>query len=151
MKRQLTNRLKFSGLMLVIAMLSYQPATQANVTTLSSLSPQALAQNMPAGAAFVGEDHPTTGSAQIVEIEGERYLEFDAAFRTDAGPDLVVLLHKEAVPTSYSSENYINLGQVQRVAGKQRYAIPAEANLESIQSAVIWCRQFDVTFGYATF
>ncbi|MEL7351887.1 MAG: DM13 domain-containing protein [Cyanobacteria bacterium J06649_5] len=151
MKRQLINKLKFPGLMLVIAMLSYQPATQANVTPLSSLSPQALAQNVSAGAAFVGEDHPTTGSAQLVEIEGERYLEFDAAFRTDAGPDLVVLLHKEAVPTSYSSENYINLGQVQRVAGKQRYAIPAEASLESIQSAVIWCRQFDVTFGYATF
>ncbi|MEM9163756.1 MAG: DM13 domain-containing protein [Cyanobacteria bacterium P01_F01_bin.4] len=26
---------------------------------------------------------------------------------------------------------------------------PAEVSVEDFQSAVIWCRQFDVTFGYA--
>ena len=152
MKGQLLNKIGLSGLMIAIAALSYQPITQAELTLPTALSTQILAQGAAPVASFVGDaQHSTTGSAQIVEVEGQRYLEFDGAFRTDAGPDLVVLLHNEAVPESYNADNYINLGQVQRVAGAQRYAIPADADLASVQSAVIWCREFNVTFGYATF
>ncbi|MEM9089392.1 MAG: DM13 domain-containing protein [Cyanobacteria bacterium P01_F01_bin.53] len=151
MKGQLLNKIGLSGLMIAIATLSYQPITQAESTLSTALSTQILAQAATPTASFVGDAHPTTGSAQIVEVEGQRYLEFDGAFRTDAGADLVVLLHNEAVPESYNADNYINLGQVQRVAGVQRYAIPADADLASVQSAVIWCREFNVTFGYATF
>lgn len=142
-----------SGLIVAIATLSYQPTLQAEgLPLLTNSSAQRLDHQSAskAGAAFVGDAHPTTGAAKIVTVNGQRYLEFDSAFRTDAGPDLVVLLHNQAVPSSYSADNYINLGQVQRVAGVQRYAIPADADLSAIQSAVIWCRQFNVTFGYAT-
>ncbi len=147
-----------------IAALSSQPAMQANELSLGQPSPTVpsmissptvggsetlLAQS--AGAAFVSVDHPTAGTAQIVEAaDGQRYLEFDADFRTDAGPDLLVLLHSDAEPETYSSDNYVSLGQVQRVAGRQRYAIPENVDTQAFQSAVIWCREFDVTFGYAT-
>ncbi len=149
---QLMAKLGISGLVVAIATIAYQPILQAqNQTQKSPLaSTQLVSQNALKSAAFVGEAHPATGSAKIVEDNGQRYLEFDAAFRTDAGPDLVVLLHKEAVPSDYGPENYINLGQIQRVGGMQRYAIPADADLQAIQSAVVWCRAFDVTFAYAT-
>ena len=100
---------------------------------------------------FEGAAHPTLGMATIVEEDGKRYLEFDQAFRSDSGPDLFVLLHKEAVPQNYSSDQFINLGVLQSVEGSQRYEIPSDVLVEDFQSAVIWCRQFNVTFGYATF
>lgn len=147
-----------------IAALSYQPAMQADGLPVGQPSPTVPSMISPptvggpdtllsqaAGAPFISVAHPTAGTAQIVEAaDGQRYLEFDAAFRTDAGPDLLVLLHSDAEPETYGPENYVSLGQVQRVAGRQRYAIPADVDLQAFQSAVIWCREFDVTFGYAT-
>lgn len=161
---KLVPSIKRVSLAVAIAALSYQPAMQANGLSLGQSSPTVpsmissptvggsdtlLAQ--ATGAPFVGVAHPTAGTAQIVEAaDGQRYLEFDAAFRTAAGPDLLVLLHSDAEPETYSPDDYVSLGQVQRVAGRQRYAIPEDVDIQAFQSAVIWCRQFDVTFGYAT-
>jgi hypothetical protein len=159
------------GLVGAIAAISYQPAMQAAPSLadlLSSLrsaqSAQPAQSTQPAqpvqsaqsaqstvsGAPFVSVSHPTSGSAKIVEVEGQRYLELDAAFRSDEGPDLFVLLHREAVPESYGEQDYVNLGRLQQLAGTQRYAIPADLDIQTIQSAVIWCKDFSVTFGYAT-
>lgn len=111
-------------------------------------NPCAAASSTVTGA-FEGVAHPTSGSATIVEENGKRYLEFDAAFRSDSGPDLLVLLHKEAVPQSYSPDQYVSLGFLQSVEGNQRYEIPDDVSIEDFQSAVIWCREFNVTFGFA--
>ena len=111
---------------------------------------QPKAQASAQGASFVGDAHEVSGAAKIVEADGQRYLEFDANFHSDSGPDLFVLLHREAVPTSYSAANYVNLGRIQALDGAQRYVIPAEVDVASIKSAVIWCQQFNVTFSYAT-
>ena len=126
---------------------SRNTTTKQPTSTIAQAS--AASTNILASGAFVGDDHPTSGNARIVEENGQKYLELDEAFRSDAGPDLVVLLHEEAVPESYNG-NYVNLGQIQRTVGAQRYAIPADVDLQSFQSAVIWCREFAVTFGYAT-
>ena len=91
----------------------------------------------------------TVGGATIVEENGKRYLEFDQAFSTENGPDLFVLLHKQATPESYSSEQYVNLGDLQSIAGSQRYESPENISVDDFESAVIWCRQFNVTFGFA--
>ncbi|MEM9087613.1 MAG: DM13 domain-containing protein [Cyanobacteria bacterium P01_F01_bin.53] len=113
-------------------------------------SPVQLAQ-ASAGAPFVGTAaHPTDGSAQIVEVDGQYYLELDEAFRSDDGPDLFVVLHTQAVPESYSPDDFVNLGRLQSIEGAQRYAIPAGVDIAALKSAVIWCQQFNVTFGYAT-
>lgn len=95
--------------------------------------------------------HSTDGSARIVVEDGVRYLELDESFSTDRGPDLFVLLHKQEIPSRYNDEDYVNLGRLERVSGTQRYLVPDGVDIESFESAVIWCRQFDVTFGYATF
>lgn len=162
MQTQILQRIGLAGLTVVIAASVHQPLMQARMQarmqsniqlsgptapSAPSLAPQLA---MASGSPFVGSAHSTSGSAQIVSIEGQRYLEFDSAFRTDNGPDLFVLLHSEAVPSSYSPEDYVNLGQLQQIAGTQRYAIPAGTDISAFQSAVIWCRAFDVTFGYAT-
>jgi Electron transfer DM13 len=99
---------------------------------------------------FVTAEHTTEGAARIVTENGKRYLVFDSAFMTDAGPDLLVLLHQEQMPQTYA-QNYISLGELQNVKGEQRYAIADDVDLANFQSVVIWCRQFNATFGYAPF
>ncbi|MEO1211219.1 MAG: DM13 domain-containing protein, partial [Cyanobacteria bacterium J06638_20] len=107
---------------------------------------------------FVDGEHPTQGSVQIVEQDGERVLEFGDDFQTDAGPDLVVVLHRsadvigESTPPAFpiDEEDYVVLEPLQGVAGTQQYMIPADINLEDYQSAAIWCREFNATFGSAS-
>lgn len=98
---------------------------------------------------FVGAEHPTAGSTQIIMENGKRYVEFDQKFKSDDGPDLFVILHTESNPKNYQKENYVKLGRLQNVKGKQRYEIPADVELDDFQSVVIWCRQFNATFGFA--
>lgn len=100
---------------------------------------------------FVAAEHPTVGTARIVTENSKRYLVFDQAFMSDEGPDLFVLLHRDQMPQTYDAQNYISLGSLQNVKGEQRYAIPDDVDLANFQSAVIWCRQFNATFGYAPF
>ena len=103
-----------------------------------------------AGAgSFVAVSSDTAGGVTIVEENGKRYLEFDESFSTEDGPDLFVLLHKEATPQSYSVDQFVNLGDLQSISGSQRYEIPENISVDDFKSAVVWCRQFNVTFGFA--
>jgi Electron transfer DM13 len=110
------------------------------------------AQSAPAikSGQFVTAEHTTEGAARIVTENGKRFLVLDSAFMTDEGPDLLVLLHQEQTPQTYA-QNYISLGELKNAKGEQRYAIPDGADLDTFRSVVIWCRQFNATFGYAPF
>jgi hypothetical protein len=119
-----------------------------NRSANSAVAANPVASTVAKSGQFVAAEHPTQGRAQIVVENGKRYLQLDQAFATDAGPDLFVLLHRESMPQSYS-DTYISLGRLQNIKGEQRYAIPDDVNLDEFQSAVIWCRQFSATFGYA--
>ncbi|MEO1133443.1 MAG: DM13 domain-containing protein [Cyanobacteria bacterium J06639_1] len=112
------------------------PATQVNSTVVKS-------------GEWVSADHPTKGAVRVVTENGKTYLELDEAFSSDPGPDLFVLLHKEGVPRNYRDSDFVNLGRLQRVSGSQRYEVPAGTDLSDLNSAVVWCRRFNVTFGYA--
>ena len=164
------NRLQKVGLAVAIAAFTYQPAIQPAMQEssqrLSQPSPTAptidrvvaaapqptlttSSKQLAASAAFVDAAKSTSGGVQIIEENGQRYLELDNTFATESGPDVFVLLHREAVPNSYSPEDYVNLGRIQSFEGAQRYVIPAEVDLTDFRSAVIWCEDFNVTFGYA--
>ena len=131
------------------------PCAAVNPCAANPCAANPCAANPCAGAAvatgtFQGVDKETQGTVSIVEENGTRYLEFDAAFESADGPDLFVLIHREDVPQNYDADQYINLGELQATAGSQRYEIPEGVSVADFQSAVIWCRQFNVTFGYAT-
>lgn len=98
----------------------------------------------------VEQDHPTAGQAQIVEENGQRYLKFDADFTTARGPDVNVVMHRNTSVPVNLQEEYIILAPLQSFDGAQQYLIPDDFNLDEYQSVAIWCRQFNVTFGYAT-
>lgn len=98
----------------------------------------------------VEQDHPTAGKATIIEENGQKYLEFDSNFTTARGPAVKVVLHRNGnVPVNLRQQDYITIASLQSFDGKQRYALPADINLDKYQSVAIWCQRFNVTFGYA--
>lgn len=102
-----------------------------------------------ASGEFIKSEHPTTGMAQIVMKNGQKYLKFDSNFKSESGPDLFVILHRQSSPKRYSARDYKSLGRLQQVAGQQMYKIPNGVNVSQYKSVVIWCRKFNATFGYA--
>ncbi|MFB2772313.1 DM13 domain-containing protein [Pelatocladus sp. BLCC-F211] len=100
---------------------------------------------------FVAGEHPTQGNVKVVTENGKRYLELDESFKTSKGPDLFVILYKnETVPISGIKEkDYLKIAALQKTSGNQRYLLPNNVNLVDYKSVVIWCRQFNATFGYA--
>jgi hypothetical protein len=85
----------------------------------------------------------------IVKENGKSYVAFSDQFKSDSGPDLYVLLHRQAKPDQYKKDDYVSLGKLQQVKGSQRYMIPEDAKISDYQSVVVWCRKFNATFGYA--
>ena len=109
---------------------------------------------------FVAGEHPTTGTASVVNKNGKSFLELDRSFKTsNMGPDLVVILHRSdnviasTKPPAYPLRQgeYVILAPLKKFSGTQSYAIPNNINLTDYKSAAIWCRKFNATFGAATF
>lgn len=89
----------------------------------------------------------------IVSIQpdrnGDHYLLFKNDFETVMAPDLRVILHKEIIPQSYNSANSIDLAPLAKIKGQQIYKLPKGIDIKQFQSIIVWCRQFNVTFGTA--
>lgn len=107
---------------------------------------------------FESGEHPTQGTAQLVQQDGQTFLELDESFQTStSGPDLFVILHRSdnvlgnSKPPVYplNEGEYVIIAPLQEYSGAQRYAIPADINVDEFRSAGIWCRQFNATFGAA--
>lgn len=99
----------------------------------------------------VEQQKATTGKVKIVAENGQRYLELDSEFSTANGPDVEIILYRNSqVPAQIAPENYVTLAKLKSFNGSQRYLIPDKINLDDFQSVAIWCRQFNVTFGYAS-
>jgi hypothetical protein len=107
-------------------------------------SPAAVAE---AGFPFVKSRYDASGT---VRVEGGSRLVFSDRFQTSNGPDLFVILHREATPQNYSESQYTIIGRLQKDRGAQTYNLPNSVKIGDYRSVVIWCRQFNVTFSYAT-
>ena len=120
-------------------------AVPASLTVISKVA----AATVLASGDFEKSEHPTSGTAQITVKNGKKYLKFDSSFRSDSGPDLFVILHRQDSPKSYAKANYINLGRLKKVSGQQMYLIPNGVDVAQFKSVAIWCRKFNATFGFA--
>jgi uncharacterized protein YcfL len=113
--------------------------TPAQVTTDFSKQKKLTEATFKTGA------HTTSGKAFVYEdAAGVRTLVFEN-FKTDAGPDLRIFLAtdlkaKSVTEVSKKVEN-----------GNQMYTIPKEVDLAKQANVLIWCKQFSVLFGSASF
>jgi hypothetical protein len=141
------------------------PDEKVTPTSAATPSPSpATASNSPEAnkvlrsGTFVDGEHPTRGTARIVQQGEQRLLELDQAFQTStSGPDLVVVLHRSpnvigsTVPPAYpiNAEDYVVIAPLKSYSGAQSYVIPATIQSDNFASAAIWCRKFNATFGAA--
>jgi Electron transfer DM13 len=103
-------------------------------------------------AMFQAGEHPTKGNIRVITYQGKPYLEFDKSFKTDNGPDLFVILHRDRTVAinGIKEKDYKSIARLQKTKGTQRYAIPENVNLADFKSVAVWCRKFNATFGFAT-
>jgi hypothetical protein len=135
-----------------------QSTSVASPTTTASASITAKSSVISSGN-FVSGEHPTKGKVEIVNQNGKRILRLNEQFNTStSGPDLVIALHRsmnvigETTPPAYPLKegDYTVLAPLKQYSGAQSYDLPNSINLDNFQSAVIWCRRFNATFGSAT-
>jgi len=76
---------------------------------------------------------------------------FDDNFSVTPGPDLYVYLSTESKITKGQLGEYLDLGLIKGTKGGQAYIInqPIQ-DLKKYKSVVIWCKQFEILFSYAT-
>ena len=122
---------------------------ELSMSTSMTVASKIAADSVLASGDFEKSEHPTSGVAQIVIQKGKKYLKFDSSFQSDSGPDLFVILHRQDSPKSYAKANYVSLGRLKKVSGQQMYAIPNGVNITKFKSVVIWCKNFNSTFGFA--
>ena len=129
-----------------VAVSTTSPSSGA-ATTTPPPQPKVLAEGT-----FVSQEHDTSGTASVLELpDGSRILRL-AGFSTSDGPDVHVWLSEAAAGgdwNSYDDGRFVALGEIKATDGNHNYAIPADADLTGLQSAVIWCDRFNVAFGSA--
>ncbi|MPZ80759.1 MAG: hypothetical protein GEV28_10315 [Actinophytocola sp.] len=120
-------------------------------TGAPTTSPPAQSQVLAQGE-FVSQEHDTAGTARVLELpDGSRVLRLEG-FATSDGPDVHVWISEATAGGdwhAYDDGRLVPLGEIKATEGNHNYAIPADADLAGLNSAVIWCDRFNVAFGSA--
>ena len=139
----------------VVRAASAEPAASPPSTSGSSASPASPALPAPTSATapaaptvvtagtFRAQAHPTSGTAQVIDLPGGKRVLTLTGFATEPGPDVRVYL----VPGDGSSvAKAVDLGGLKGNKGDQQYSVPDNAPIGAV---VLWCRSFSVAFGAA--
>jgi hypothetical protein len=104
---------------------------------------------------FVSHEHPTTGTARVIEHpDGSRQLAIES-LETTNGPDVHVWLSAGPVLEGFDGwftaggYEYVDLGPIKGNLGDQLYDIPPDVDLAGYPTVDLWCVQFAVSFGAA--
>ncbi|WP_281613555.1 DM13 domain-containing protein [Flammeovirga sp. SubArs3] len=89
---------------------------------------------------FQGSAHPTSGDVKIVN---DTVIMSDN-FKSDDGPDLYIYLAQDV-----NGNGFIDLGTLKSTSGVQEYSVPAGVDYTKNKYVMVWCKKFNVLFGYA--
>jgi hypothetical protein len=99
---------------------------------------------------FASQAHETKGTAEVVEVDGKRYVQLKD-FHTSNGPDVRIYLVKSSNTDAGEvlKSGFVDLGSIKGNIGDQSYEIPSDVNLDEHQVVSVWCKRFSVGFGAA--
>ena len=140
------------------AAMADKPTAMADQAAMAD-KPTAMADK-PAGpiaqaqGSFVAGSTPgdrAAGKATVYKLENSSQILRLEDFSTTNGPDLFVVLSSNANPDAdgIGKDNYLQLAALKGNQGNQNYELPGDIDLGKYKSVVIWCRTFNVVFGYA--
>ena len=106
-----------------------------------------------AAGSFSGADaaHTGSGTAKVYRLPDSSHIVRLEDFQVTNGPALIVALaaHPDPLESEDVEKGYINIGNLKANTGNQNYKIPAEFDVLSFGSIVIWCETFGVMFSAA--
>ncbi|MEL7315683.1 MAG: DM13 domain-containing protein [Cyanobacteria bacterium J06559_3] len=138
------------GLTLISSASAVKPLDFLSLTNSRATENEVLLAEAAGQFVTVEQEKATTGTAQIVTENGQNYVVFDEAFDTARGPDVQVVLYTGSeAPVNLAEGDYVTIAALESFEGAQRYLIPADIDVNNYESVAIWCREFNVTFGYA--
>lgn len=115
------------------------PITVTNPSDLDFTNAVVVKEGM-----FIGiGGHTASGTAKLYELSGKKYIVFDP-YSSQNGPDLKVYLSKDENATEY-----IRVGKLMAVTGRQVYEIPGNPDLAQYPFVHVWCEKFSVEFARA--
>lgn len=96
---------------------------------------------------FRGADsfHRVSGTARVLEQDGQLVLRLEDDFNSTNGPDLYVWLARGDTPAS----GYLEVAALKGNQGAQNYALPEGTDITRYRNVLIWCRAFRTLFGTA--
>ena len=115
------------------------PITPSNPSEIDFTNSTALKEGMFTG---IG-GHVASGTVKIYELEAKKYIVFDP-YSSQNGPDLKVYLSRDE-----TASEYIRVGKLMAISGKQVYEIPGNPDLTQYPFVHIWCEKFSVEFARA--
>lgn len=129
------------------------PTEETPTPTAAQPTPSAPpAIDVLAEGRFIDAEHPTSGTARVIQLaDGSRYLRLEG-FSTSDGPDVDVWLTDQPAGGDwhrYDDGFHASLGDLKGTDGNQNYPIPDGVDLSRLRSVAIWCDRFDVAFGTA--
>lgn len=86
-----------------------------------------------------------SGTVRIVRIGSDRFVRFEGVDIAGA-PDMYVYLSDRS---DGKPGTFVDLGKLKATNGSFNYPILATVDLATVQSVVVWCRQFNVTITFA--
>jgi len=86
-----------------------------------------------------------SGVVRIVKIGPDRFLRFENVEIAGA-PDMYVYLSDRV---DGQPGTFTDLGKLKATNGSFNYSVPAEVDVSTVRSVVVWCRQFSVTITFA--
>lgn len=120
-------------------------------TAMAATEPVALAAGSLVPGSTPGDR--ASGSATIYRLTDASHVLRLEEFATTNGPDLFVVLSRNANPDADGigdKGSYVQLDALKGNKGSQNYTLPADVDPSGYKSVVIWCRTFNIVFGYAT-
>jgi hypothetical protein len=122
---------------------------------VSEAAPTAAIESQLRAGSFSRLDsiHGGEGTASLVQLaNGQRVLRLGDDFRVTNGPDLYVYLSPAVAPRTSGelhADGAFEVAQLKGNIGGQNYMLPAELDLSSFKSVVIYCRRFTTVFSTA--
>ena len=86
-----------------------------------------------------------TGVVSVVRIGADRFVRFEGVDIAGA-PDMHVYLSDRS---DGAPGTFVDLGKLKATNGSFNYQVPAQVDLGTVHSVVVWCRQFAVTVTFA--
>jgi len=102
---------------------------------------------LPHGDFTGANHHKVSGTYQVTEKDGKRYLVLGPDFSLDNAPDPYIVLTGTGMG---SGERTLNLGKLKHKNGGSTFEIPGGQELSGYDQVIVWCKKFNVVLGQAT-